>query len=391
MAKGKRRVNPVDYFPARPRSDGRYQKKIGGKLYYFGGVGVDRDEAMAEYQRVRHGLYGGAPVAVRVDGYSRQTLRDAANRYLTARLLEVQAGTLRKVSYTDLRACVLQFVRHLGTHRRFEELCPDLFTAAANHFRRTESDTRWNHIVSAVNAWLNYADEHDWIAAAPKTGPKWRKIPNAGAVRNRLLTVTELEALLQASGDQMRAMLLLALNGGMGPNDLCHIELRQIRNGILDTRRPKTGVRRVLPLWPETIEAIEDYLTARLSPLPWLFITKFGNQWGPGDIGHEFRKMRVAAQVDFGENTGLYVFRHTFGTLTDECGNARMLVMGHTFAGMDKHYSHIDSPNPELRAAVTARLQACVEIVRAHFLKALQSGQSGEGSAHRSGAPAGPA
>ncbi len=369
MARGKRRVNPADYFPAKPRADGRYQKKIRGRFHYFGGAGVLRDRALAEYQRLRHRLYAEEPAVTPdlapVDDYATWPLRDAANHYLDERREEIAAGTLQKTSYIDTRSCVYQFIHYVGSQRIVNELDASTFTAAANYFRGAISGWRYNHVIAIVNAWLNYAVAHGWLQRLPVFGPRWKKIPLSHLPkRERIVTPDEFGRLLAQAKDQMRAMLLLALNGGIGPTDLAALKLADIQDGIIRNRRSKTEIRRIVPLWPETLAAIEDWMTARIADRPEVFITKQGRAWDATDIGHEFTDLRRRAGFDMKERWGIYALRHTFATVADEHGdtNARRLVMGQKFPGIDAVYVH---------GKTIARLTEVVNLVRQHFLASL--------------------
>jgi integrase len=374
MAKGKRSVKPIDYFPAAPRADGRYQKKIRGVFHYFGGPGVSREMALAEYERVRQSLYSPADApaieAAPAPGeYAALPLKTCINAYINLRKAEVETGAMKRVSFIDLRACLLSFGLHVGNQRPFSDLAPGVFTSAANHFRSTQSDCRFNHIVSAVNAWLHYADEHDWIAAAPKVGPRWKKVPRSQmARRDRIVSKAEFHALLNAASDQWRAMLMLSLNCGMGPNDLAQLLTTDIIGGVIDNLRPKTGELRIAPLWPETVDAINNWLTLRMSPLPNLFITKYGRAWDAHDVGHKFKDLREAAKVDLGEKVGLYALRHTFSTIADdaESPNGKRLIMGQAFEGMDQVYVNKTRKDPR-------KLRRIVNVVRKHFMPFPQS------------------
>jgi integrase len=375
MAKGKRRVNPVDYFPAEPRADGRYQKKIRGRFFYFGGHGIGRDSALADYQRVRHQLYSGEVAgAIHPHDYGTWTLRDFGNKYLDARRAEVVAGTLRKVTYADLRYALLQFVRYVGTRRRVTELSPAVFTSTANHFKGSLSGCRWNHIVSAVNAWLNYSVAHGWIERLPVFGPDWKKIPlNQLPRRDRMVSPDELGRLLDVcTSEQMRAMILLAANCGIGPTDLASLRAVHIQGGVIRNRRGKTGIQRVAPLWPETLAAIEDWLTARVSNIPELFVTKYGRAWDGPDVVHEFTDLRRAAGFDMDEHWGLGAFRHTFSTVADDHGdgNAKRMILGQQFPGIDAVY---------VAGKRLERLREVVELVRQHFITPLSRLDSATG------------
>lgn len=366
--RGKRSVNPIDYFPAEARKDGRFAKRINGKVYYFGGPGRSRDEAMAEYQRSRHQLYAGQEVQrPSTEDYTRWTLRNFSNKYLEARRAEIMAGTLRKVTYLDLRYSLAQFVHYVGGRRLVSELCPDVFSAAANHFKGKLSGCRYNHVVSAVNAWLNYAANHTWLKQLPVFGPLWKKIPLSQLPnRDRMVAPEELHRLLSHASEQMRVMLLLAINGGMGPSDLASLAIAEVNGDVIRCHRPKTKIKRVVPLWPETVEALEDWLTARISEDPHVFITKYSRPWDAPDIVHQFTDLRRAAGFDMEEKWGIYALRHTFSTIADDFGdgNAKRLIMGQKFPGMDAVY---------VAGKRLERLREVVELVRAHFLAAIQS------------------
>jgi hypothetical protein len=49
-------------------------------------------------------------------------------------------------------------------------------------------------------------------------------------------------------------MILLGINGGMGNSDCANLPLRAVDldAGMIDFPRPKTGIARRCPLWPDT-------------------------------------------------------------------------------------------------------------------------------------------
>ncbi len=64
---------------------------------------------------------------------------------------------------------------------------------------------------------------------------------------------------------QLKAMILLGINGGMGNTDCSSLPLSalDLDGGWLNYPRPKTGVDRKIPLWPETIEALRQVVANR--------------------------------------------------------------------------------------------------------------------------------
>jgi integrase len=89
--------------------------------------------------------------------------------------------------------------------------------------------------------------------------------------------------------------------------------------------RPKTGIDRRCPLWPETVEALQDVLAKRKEPKDsahagLVFITfvggSFAKESGDNPIAKEFAKL-VNAKGLVQQGRGFYSLRHTFRTVAD--------------------------------------------------------------------------
>src|SRR5262249_41808563 len=102
----------------------------------------------------------------------------------------------------------------------------------------------------------------------------------------KLFSAEEILKLLGAAGVQMKAMILLGINCGFGNPDCATLPLSAVNldTGWIDYPRPKTGIPRRCPLWPETVAAIKAALTTRPQPkrpehAGLVFITKYGGSW----------------------------------------------------------------------------------------------------------------
>jgi integrase len=84
----------------------------------------------------------------------------------------------------------------------------------------------------------------------------------------RLYLAEQIWSLIDKARPNMRAMILLAINGGLGPGDLATLTIAQCdgTKEWLDHPRPKTGVDRKIPLWRETREAIREAIEHRRQP-----------------------------------------------------------------------------------------------------------------------------
>jgi integrase len=85
----------------------------------------------------------------------------------------------------------------------------------------------------------------------------------------RMLEAAELRNLLAAARQPIRAMMLLAINAGLGNGDLGQLEVRHVdlKSGWLSYPRPKTGIDRRAKLWPETVTAVEEAIAQWPEPM----------------------------------------------------------------------------------------------------------------------------
>jgi integrase len=337
MPKNPHRVQPIERFPAKPRGDGRFQKRINGTLYYFGSNG-DRVAAIAEYERAKHRLYaqvGARPTETRA--LQTASIRDIANRFLFDRKPEL-AG----ITYKQYRFALVRLARFCGVNTPWSALTADDFT----RFKRTYANLSgysFNRDRAAIIAMFNYASDQDWIDRPPKYGRGFEKVSRA-ALRTdevpQIATPDDLAAMLCAASRQVYAMMLLAVNGGFGPADLRALEWRMIDfdSGTITDRRAKTKIRRRVTIWPETIHALKRL--KRWEGWPFVFRTRHGNRWSSSEISHQVKVAIDKSGVSLPKRSGLYLLRHTFATLANEVrdGDANKAIMGRRLTGLDDVY-----------------------------------------------------
>jgi integrase len=131
--------------------------------------------------------------------------------------------------------------------------------------------------------------------------------------------------------------------------------------GWLDYPRPKTGVSRRCPLWPETAEAIRAALRERPEPKDpadagLVFVTKYGSAWVQTAVTHEMTKLLKVLGINGHRN--FYTLRHTFRTIADRVKDqpAADFIMGHVRDDMASVYRE---------TIEHVRLSAVVDTVRA--------------------------
>jgi len=172
---------------------------------------------------------------------------------------------------------------------------------------------------------------------------------------HKMFEAAEVRALLDAASPQVKAMILLGVNCGFGNADVARLpqSALDLRRGWINFPRPKTGVGRRCPLWPETAEALRAAIDARPEPkgpadADLTFITKYGHAWARtrGENGTpvdavlgEFKKLLRALNLGR-PGVGFYALRHTFRTVADATKDfpAVRLIMGHADGSIDDAY-----------------------------------------------------
>ena len=169
---------------------------------------------------------------------------------------------------------------------------------------------------------------------------------------------------------QLKAMLLLGINCGFGNAD-CGNAARcppWIWTAADRLPRPKTGIPRRCPLWPETVEAHpgskRHRAPGRRNPddAGLVFITPMRRAAGTRtrSTNPSAGKRQITRGLGITARTGLgfYTLRHTFRTIADEAKDqpAADFIMGHEVQHMSSVYRETISD---------ARLKAVTDYVRA--------------------------
>lgn len=213
------KVQPIERFPAKPRHDGRFQKRIRGILYYFGRDG-DRKAALSEYDAAKVDLYAGRrPRADAIATAGELTVKEIGNRFLADKKPDIQPDT-----YRGYKRAIKRFVKRIGVARIWNDLTPDDFSTHGRYLRVTLklANASYNIERAGILAMFNHAEAQDWIDRAPKFGNSFRRVPKSKMRTTRakkLLSFEEIAALLSVCSADLFGMILLGLNGGFGASD----------------------------------------------------------------------------------------------------------------------------------------------------------------------------
>ncbi len=311
------------------------------------------------------------------------TLRDLVNRFLTAKQRRLDGGEMSPRSFNDYFHTASLFLSGLGKDRRADDITPADFGMLRTHLAKGRGPVSLGAHIQRVRCMFKFAFDGGLMDRPVRFGPEFEK-PSRKAMRQarndrvaRMFEPEEIKTLLANAGVQMGAMILLGLNAGLGNTDLASLPRSAInlKKGVLDFPRPKTGIPRRAPLWAETVTAVKQALAARPEPKEpgtedLIFVTRYGRAWvrtkAPGarskgkapsiavdSIGLEFGKLAKATGLAQ-PGRSFYAMRHTFRTIADEVQDrpAIDMIMGHQ-DGNDIATAYIERISDERLRKVT--------------------------------------
>ena len=378
MAKAPRQkpAKPWPTFPLTPHARGQWVKKIHGKLHWFG-PWEDADGAHQRYLAKAKSLHAGeSPPA----DPAFASVKEIANRFLALKLAESNEGKIVKSWYAAYFQAAERFTRFVGASTLVSELTPDHFAG----FLASRGGEGVNKTVQCIRALFNHATGEGWCKPV-YMGKRFKK-ESRGAHRSgwrkKLFTGAECQIMLDKAPDALRAMILLALNGGMGQSDVATLRVGDVdfAGKVIDYHRQKTGVARVVPLWPETVKAIRPFAKGK-SDGDLIFVTELGNAWvreqpsikSPGkvttvdSVSLQFAKLMKKTRIwpdEKSDGRAFYTLRRTFRTVADAQGDQRAidLIMGHAPIAADMGAVYVQQID-------RTRLDAVVNHVQASLLK----------------------
>lgn len=341
---------PRPDWPLFPHRNGQWCKKIRGKHYFFG-VWSDPQAALQKYLDQEDGLVAGRKPR---NASQHVTVRRLLNEFLTFKRARVVRGELTQRSWTDYEKTCKRIGSVFGLERAVDDLADDDFAELRADIARVRGPTATATEIIRARSVFGFAFDHGLIDKPVRYGtgfsPPPRRTIRKALHRNgpRMFEPNELRAILDAADVPMRAMVLLAVNSGMGNQDIGMLPLAAVnlQTGWVDFPREKTATERRFPLWPETIEAIQDSLAKRPEPKPgherYVFLTRKRQCWSKedtaGTLSREFVKL-LKRTGTYRPGLGFYSLRRTFQAIGEEAGEtATRCIMGHVDDSMSARY-----------------------------------------------------
>ncbi|HVK16986.1 MAG TPA: tyrosine-type recombinase/integrase [Fimbriiglobus sp.] len=342
---------PYPDFPLFPHATGRWAKKIRGKMHYFG-PWDDSDAALKKYLEQRGDLHAGRKP--RPDAET-MTIKALANAYLNHKKAMLDAGELSPHTWTNYREVADLLVTHFGKQRAVDDLGPDDFADLRNIMAKRWGPVRVRDFVQRIRSVFKFGYDVGVMVSPMRFGPGFAR-PSKKTIRlerarkgPRMFEAVELRRILDAAGTPMKAMIMLGVNCGFGNADCGTLPLAalDLAGGWVNYHRPKTGITRRCPLWPETVEAVREAMDRRREPKDLadsglVFLTSRGSSWhkkiADNPVSKEMRKLLDALGINGHRN--FYALRHTFETVGGEAKDQVAVdhIMGHARDDMASVY-----------------------------------------------------
>lgn len=211
-------------FPLHLHTNGQWAKKINGKRYYFG---TDKAKALERFKREVSDLYAGTTIASREPDI---TVRDICNRFIEARHQAVDRGEITLKSfgdYVELAQAVADHIGDINSH----ELRPIHFNRMLTEIAQRWGPVRRRRFVGFVKSVFKWATEEGLISHIIRYGPDFRPPPKRlvrQARRRAIFAPGDISAMLDNASIQLRAMILLGINGGLGNTDIALLPLERL-------------------------------------------------------------------------------------------------------------------------------------------------------------------
>lgn len=352
-------------FPLFRHASGRWAKKVKGRFCYFGKVADDPEgkAALARWEAEKEDLLAGRrPNAKPATG---PAVADVCDQFLQAKAHLADTGEIARRTFRDYHTSCARIVEVFGKETPVAVLTAADFLRLKKRMAKSMSLSSIAVEIQKTRAVFNWAAHEDTrlIERVPQFGREFRsptakalaraKVANGNA--RRMFEADEIRRMIETANVPFKAMILLGVNCGFGNSDCATLTLDalDLEAGWIDHPRPKTGVERRCPLWPETVETLRQSLAKRRKPrdkadAKLFFLTQQGRPWvrlakkkkgGNGWEDAAWTDAVVTMTADLlrklkldRKGRGFYALRHVFETIGGESLDQVAVnhIMGHT-------------------------------------------------------------
>jgi integrase len=258
-------------------------------------------------------------------------------------------------SFADYAATCNRLIKRFGKNKLVADLRPDDFERLRKRMAGAWGPVRLGNETNRTRVVFNYGYKNGLLDKPMVYGEGFRR-PSKKTLRKhragqgpKMFGAEEIRRMIKAAGQPLKAMILLGVNCGYGNSDVGTLPLSAVdlEGAWLNHGRPKTGIARRCPLWPETVKALREWLAIRPAPksdehAELVFLTSHGVGWAKANtdkpVSKETRKLLDRLGIEGHRN--FYCLRHTLQTIGDEARDflAVRHIMGHVGADIADEY-----------------------------------------------------
>ena len=199
----------------------------------------------------------------------------------------VDAGQFGAGEYQGQTYYSKHFVAHFGKETPIDSINEELWAGFHRFLMGEINQGRWTAVYAkklhrSARAFIEHLASLKRITAPENLHDKRMRF-SIPAQDVKVFTIAEVKGLLETSRDQVRILILLALNCGMTQVDISDLHPSEVdwTKGRLRRKRSKTVGQKNAPeveylLWPETIELLK---ALRSSDTEHVLVTKSGRPW----------------------------------------------------------------------------------------------------------------
>ncbi len=343
---------PYPDFPLFPHATRRWAKKIRGKFHYFG-PWDDPEGALQRYLDQKDDLHAGRTPRTQRDGV---TVRDLLNQFLTTKRHLVDTGELTPRTFADYHSTCDRIGKAFGLNRLVDDLATNDFQHLRADMAKSWGPVTLGNEIQRIRVLFKFAYDAALVDKPVRFGPTFKR-PSRKTLRKaraakgpRMFEAQEVRKILEAAGQPLKAMVLLGANCGFGNADVAALPKSAVdlAQGWIDFPRPKTGIPRRCPIWPETVKTLRKAMADRPKPKSQtnhglVFVTRRGLPWGKdtsdNPVTKEFSKVIRKLELHR-PGLGFYALRHTFETIGGDARDQVAVdhIMGHARDDMASVY-----------------------------------------------------
>lgn len=174
------------------------------------------------------------------------TVRSLVNQFLESKEALVENGELTRRHWEDLRLTGIKLAKTFGRSRLVTNLQPADFEKLRKDYSKTHGPTTLTNDIGRVRTFFNWAYKQGLLDRPVVFGEGFQK-PSRRIMRRernkkgpKMFTARQIHTMLAKTNPQLRAMILLGINCGLGNHDCATLPLAalNLQSGWLTYPRP---------------------------------------------------------------------------------------------------------------------------------------------------------